>query len=100
MKITLVKKITKDGTPCRKCLDVENRLRESGYLDSIDRIVIADENDPNSEGMLLAQRYQVEIAPFFMVESAGREPEIHTVYFRFLREVLEKLPEIPERENA
>ncbi|MGH8579668.1 MAG: hypothetical protein ACREVK_05930 [Gammaproteobacteria bacterium] len=51
--ITLVKKITADGLPCRKCAEVEVRLRESGLWARIDRVVIADKRDSDSEGMRL-----------------------------------------------
>ena len=89
--ITLVKKIRADGTPCRKCADVLDRLEKDGHLNSIDRVVVADERDPRSEGWALAARHQVTAAPFFIVEEDGVE-RIHSVYFRFLREVLQRRP--------
>ncbi len=88
MLITLVKKIKADGSPCRKCAEVEQRLQESGFSDKIDRVVIADERDKESEGMLLARQHQVELAPFFIVEDEQGNTQIYTVYFRFLKEVL------------
>ncbi len=59
MYITLVKKVLADGSPCRKCAEVETRLRESGYLSRIHDTVIADERDPASPGMELARRHNV-----------------------------------------
>ncbi|MCS3903662.1 hypothetical protein J2T55_001691 [Methylohalomonas lacus] len=88
-KITMVKKILADGSPCRKCEEVETRLRDEGYLDRIDHVVVADERDPDSEGMQLANRYQIERAPFFIVEEEGREPRVYTVFLRFMKEVLQ-----------
>ncbi len=88
MKVTFVKKILKDGSPCRKCADVERRLNSSGYMSSIDEIVIADERDEQSPGMLLAAKNGVELAPFFIVED-GEETRIYTVYFKFVKEELE-----------
>ncbi len=88
-KITMVKKILADGSPCRKCGEVETRLRDEGYLDRIDHVAIADERDPDSEGMQLANRYQIERAPFFIVEEEGREPRVYTVFLRFMKEVLQ-----------
>ncbi len=90
MKITLVKKILKSGEPCRKCADVLDKLEESGYLGRIDEILIADESDPESPGMQLARQYNVDRAPFFVVEEDGKEPVIYTVYFKFVMEVLER----------
>jgi hypothetical protein len=38
--------------------------------------------------MLLAARYGVDRAPFFVVERAGQPPEVFTVYFQFVKKVL------------
>jgi hypothetical protein len=88
MHITMVKKILADGTPCRKCQEVESRLRESGHFGRIDKTVIADERDPGSEGMLLAAKHRVKLAPYFIVTDDQGVETIYTVYFRFLNEVL------------
>ncbi len=88
MNITMVKKINKDGSPCRKCADVLRQLEENGLLDRIDQIVVADKRDPDSEGMLLARKYKVEQAPFFVVEEDKQPTKIYTVYFKFVKEVL------------
>jgi len=89
-KITLVKKIKADGSPCRKCNDVLERIERDGVWDRIDRVVIADERDPESEGLRIAERHGVERAPFFVVERPGEASRIYTVYMRVLREVLHK----------
>ena len=89
MKITLVKKIKADGSPCRKCVDVLSRLEEADQMKYIDEVLIADENDANSPGMVLAEKLQVERAPFFVVEEEGKEAQIFTVYFKFVKEVLD-----------
>ena len=48
MHITFVKKIKTDGTPCRKCAEVQARLEKDNYIQKIDEIVIADESNKNS----------------------------------------------------
>lgn len=88
MNITFVKKIKADGSPCRKCAEVQSRLEKDGHIDKINRTVIADERDSNSEGMQLAKQYAVDRAPFFIVEHEGRKAIIYTVYFKFINEVL------------
>lgn len=88
MIITFVKKILASGEPCAKCADVEARLKAGNYLGRIDETLIADERDPESAGMRLAERLDVERAPFFVVEDNGAEV-VYTVFFKFLREVLE-----------
>jgi hypothetical protein len=104
MRITMVRKVRPDGSPCAKCAQIERRLIESGYRDRIDRIVIADESDPDSEGMRLAREHAVDNAPFFLVENEAGRTHVYTVFFRFLREVLqgsaseeEELSEILDR---
>lgn len=93
MKITLVKKILADGSPCRKCGDVLERLEESGHLSRIDEILVADERDPTSPGMLLAAELGVDRAPFFVVARDDGSTEVFTVYFKFVKEVLEQATE-------
>jgi hypothetical protein len=88
VKITLIKKIKADGSPCKKCEQVLSRLEKEGHLSRIDEIVVADERDPASDGMKLAAKHGVELAPFFIVEGGG-EPRIYTTYHRFVKEVLD-----------
>lgn len=88
--ITLVKKIKADGSACRKCADVLGRIERDGLWHRIDRVVVADERDPASEGLRIAERYRVERAPFFVVERPGEPAQIYTVYLRLLKEVLQK----------
>ena len=90
MHITMVKKILADGSACRKCQQIEDRLIETGLRDKIDNIIIADERDDNSEGMRLAARHQVSQAPFFIVRDDQGKETIHTVYFRFIKEVFNR----------
>lgn len=88
MKITLVKKILADGSACKKCAEVEAKMHQADQLKFIDRVVLADETDPKSEGMLLAGKYNIDRAPFFIVESESAPAKIYTVYYRFVKEIL------------
>lgn len=88
MNITFVKKIKADGSPCRKCAEVQSRLEKDGHIDKINRTVIADERDSESEGMQLAKQHNVDHAPFFIVENEGSEAIVYTIYFKFINEVL------------
>ena len=88
MKITLVKKILADGSPCQKCADVLEKLEQADQMEHIDQVLVADERDPKSEGMVLAKTLNVERAPFFVVEEPGQDPVVYTVYLKFVKEVL------------
>ena len=88
MHITMVKKIKADGSPCRKCADVEQRLNDAGLRERIDTVAIADERDPDSRGMQLAREHDVERAPFFIVEDDAGNTSIYTIYHQLLKEVL------------
>ena len=91
MKLSFVKKIKTDGSPCKKCADVEQRLRDNQQWELLDEIIVADERDDASPGMLLARDHQVEQAPFFLVEDENGEVSVYTIYFQFAREILEPL---------
>ncbi|WP_370978819.1 hypothetical protein [Agaribacterium sp. ZY112] len=92
MKITLVKKILADGSPCKKCGDVLNKLETSGQMQRIDEVLVADERDPDSAGMKLAKELDVDRAPFFVVEN-GDSTEVYTVYMKFVKDVLNQKTE-------
>lgn len=101
MHITFVKKIKSDGEACRKCADVEQRLRENGYWDHLDTVLVADERNPDSAGVHMASALGVDKAPFFVVEDDLGKITVHTVYFKFLREVLEQIEHVaPAYETA
>ncbi|SDK16542.1 hypothetical protein [Microbulbifer yueqingensis] len=93
MRITLVKKVLADGSPCAKCHDVEQKLLEKDQMRFIDEVLVADERDPGSAGFQLASKHAVSRAPFFVVENAGGrgDVEVFTVYFKFAKEVLQPL---------
>lgn len=88
MHITMIKKRTRDGEPCRKCKQAEDILERRGLWHRIDQVVWASEGDPGSEGMVLAREYRVEEAPFFIVtHDDGRR----VVYRRVLELIREQL---------
>ncbi|MDG1704035.1 MAG: hypothetical protein P8I46_07455 [Pseudomonadales bacterium] len=96
--LTFVKKIQPDGNPCPKCMQVEERLDRAGFLQRIDDIVIAREDDPQSPGALLAAKHGVHQAPFFIVtdDSSGElQHTIYTVYFAFVKAAFQ-----PDNPNA
>ena len=90
--ITFVKKILATGEPCGKCRDVEERLSAGDHWPAIDRVVVADERDENSEGMRLATQLGVARAPFFVVET-GSKTVTYTVFLKFVKEVLAEATE-------
>lgn len=87
--ITFVKKILPDGTPCKKCMEVTERMNSDGVLPSVNQIVIADTRQADSPGMILAQKHSVERAPFFIVEEDDRI-EIFDIYFKFKKYLIDK----------
>lgn len=98
MKITLVKKIKEDGTECKKCLQVTERLKAADELRFIDKIVYADMRDPDSIGLRLAEEHNVGIAPFFIVEDEGTV-SVYKTYMELKRKVLNKEEE-SEKKNS
>ena len=91
MHITFVKKIKTNGEACRKCADVEQRLRDSGYWNCIDTVLIADQRIADSAGVHLADALGVDRAPFFVVEDDAGIISVHAVYLKFVDDVLRHL---------
>src|SRR6185503_15466922 len=77
MRVTMVKKRLKSGEPCPKCVQAEELLKRRGLWEKIDEVVWATEGEPESPGMQLAGRFNVELAPFFVVQ---READGEQVY--------------------
>ena len=87
--ITFVKKILVDGSLCKKCQEVSERLEQDGLTPLINHVVIADEGDASSEGMRLAQLHSVSRAPFFLVETEEEEIVVFDIYFKLKKYVAE-----------
>lgn len=87
--ITFVKKILANGEMCKKCQEVSDRLTKEGLIEHINQIAIADERDADSQGMQLARKYEVERAPFFLVEENG-EITVYDIYFKFKKFMAEQ----------
>jgi phosphoadenosine phosphosulfate reductase len=89
MHVTMVKKRLANGDPCRKCAQAEDMLRARGLWGRIDEVKWAIEAEPESEGMLLARRYGVAEAPFFLVDEPAAAPALYTSVLKLMRERLE-----------
>lgn len=86
----MVKKIKEDGEECKKCREVTERLKTGDELSLIDRIVYADVRDPDSEGLKVAKKLNIDIAPFFIVEGKGNVT-VYKTYMELKRKVLDKI---------
>ena len=85
-KVAFVKKKLETGEWCAKCNDVSARLEKDGTSKFIDHIAVADENDPESEGIRLALKHKVNRAPFFIVkDTETNSEEVFDVYFKYKR---------------
>ncbi|OLQ02295.1 hypothetical protein AK812_SmicGene14870 [Symbiodinium microadriaticum] len=79
-KVAFVKKIYSDG------------IQKDNLVDKIDRTIVADERDPSSEGIVLAQKHKVQRAPFFVVvdDAKPEEEKIYDVYFKLKKDVFDQ----------
>jgi hypothetical protein len=75
----------RDGSPCKKCGEVLERMEKDDQLRRMDEILVADERDPGSDGMLLAAELGVERAPFFVVTRDDGSRQVYTVYLQFVK---------------
>jgi phosphoadenosine phosphosulfate reductase len=75
LAIIMVKKKQEDGTWCRKCNDVAEKMKIDDVEKYVSHIAVADVLKADSEGVLLAQRFQVATAPFFLVRTKEEEQQ-------------------------
>lgn len=87
MHVTMVKKRLASGAPCDKCIQAEELLKRRGLWERIDEVVWADESDPSSAGMRLAEQKGVTLAPFFIVRE-GEAEQVYTSALGFIKERL------------
>jgi hypothetical protein len=83
VEVVLVKKRLANGHWCARCGHVHSRLEQDGLSGLIDRVVVAEERDPDGEGMRLAWQYGVRRAPFFIVRYGSGESEAFDAYMDF-----------------
>src|SRR5262245_32877545 len=86
-KVTMVKKLLANGEPCAKCAQAQELLERRGLWDQIDEVVWAQEGDPESAGARLAQRHQVELAPFFIISEPGQGERVITSTLKLVQEL-------------
>jgi phosphoadenosine phosphosulfate reductase len=91
MHVTMVKKRLANGQPCEKCVQAEELLKRRGLWERIDEVVWADESDPSSAGMQLAEAKGVKLAPFFIVKDDAGE-QVYTSALGFIKERLSGAP--------
>jgi len=95
--IVFVKKILANGEPCRKCEQVLARLHEDQLFDSLDQIIIANESNPDSEGMRLATEHEVNRAPFFIVEYDSGRKDVYDIYLKFRKVIAASAEAVEEK---
>jgi len=101
MNVTMVKKVLLSGEACKKCAQAEDVLRRRGLWDRIDRVVIADESDAQSEGMRLARELGMATAPFFIVRDGGPgRPRVFESVLTLIKEALQPGPGSPSAGEA
>ena len=99
MHITMVKKHLADGGECRKCQDASALLQSRGLWDRIDEVVWAQEGDAASPGTVLAARWGIEQAPFFIVRDSQGE-SVYTSVLQLMRERLQQAVSTAEQAAA
>ena len=90
MKITMVKKLNPDGNSCRKCLNIESRLKKDKLFHKIDNHLYVN----NIDGNKLAIKYNVNAVPFFIVKSYDKNnknnTKIYTIYMKMKKDIFNK----------
>lgn len=107
--ITMVKKLMPDGSPCRKCNEIQERLEKDGLQDRIDSVLYMDPSTPGVDpGTKIAMQHGIKTAPFFVVRtltggsSDGQEvvdEHVYTAYLRMKKQVFGKKASVAEADN-
>jgi phosphoadenosine phosphosulfate reductase len=92
MSVIMVKKRLLNGEPCKKCAQAEEVLRRRGLWQRIDRVVIADEADAQSEGMRMARELKMETAPFFVVSDGAGTTKVFESVLTLIKDGLSGAP--------
>ncbi len=88
----MVKKILEDGSECKKCREVSERLSANDEMKFIDYIAYADVKNPESEGFLLANKHSIDTAPFFVVKD-GNSEQAYKTYLQLRKNAFNKIPD-------
>ena len=97
MKITMVKKLLEDGSECKKCREVTERLKAHNEMVKIDHIAYADSHESESEGFKLAEKHNMDTSPFFIVEENGKE-NVYKTYLELRKNVFNQIPDAADIE--
>lgn len=89
LHITMVKKRLRSGEPCPKCVQTEEMLRQRGLWERIDEVVWALEDDDQSPGAMLAARFGVDAAPFFLVTDESGQVSALRSALQLIRDYLQ-----------
>ena len=66
----LVKKRLEDGSMCKKCNDVTAKLKADGLEKLVGGVSIVETTDRESDGVALAEHFEQDRAPFFLVKNS------------------------------
>ena len=80
----MVKKMLPSGHMCRKCLHVEQMLRNDGIADHIHSVLYTGNGGKADQ---LATRFQISTAPFFVVHQHDGGVTAFQSYLRFRRDI-------------
>jgi len=92
MKVTMIKKVLTGNKPCSKCVAAIDVLKRRGHYDKIDHEIIAQEDDPESEGMKISQQYGIRRFPFFIVEKDDGQTVVYKSVLRMIKELWSERP--------
>jgi hypothetical protein len=102
--ITMVKKLLPDGSACRKCNEIQQRLKDDGLEQHIDDVLYMDPSAPGTDrGTQLAIQHSVKTAPFFVVRTEDADndarEDVYVAYLKMKKNVFGRKTTIAEADN-
>ena len=102
MAVIMVKKVLEDGSYCRKCNDVSEKMKVDDVEQYVGYVAEAHVLDPESEGSRLAKHFGVVTAPFFLTrtisdQQKGEEWKVVRSYLQLRKQLQNASSAVEER---
>ena len=80
--VVMVKKRLKDGSDCRRCAQIQERIEKDDFGDQISQTLFVEEGKEDTLGARLSKQFKMRTAPFFVITYEDDRVEAVESYFK------------------
>ena len=80
--VVMVKKRLKDGSDCRRCAQIQERIEKDDFGDQISQTLFVEEGKDDTLGARLSKQFKMRTAPFFVITYEDDRVEAVESYFK------------------